>query len=46
GKEKVQGFRREYAPKNKEEIMRKGKEKENQHTHLGSKKTEEDSKGE
>ncbi|CAG8795501.1 40588_t:CDS:2 [Gigaspora margarita] len=38
--EKVQGFRREYAPKNKEELMRKGKEKENQHTYLGSVKTE------
>ncbi|CAG8657057.1 8501_t:CDS:2 [Gigaspora margarita] len=27
--EKVQGFRREYALKNKKELMRKGKEKEN-----------------
>ncbi|CAG8781109.1 40775_t:CDS:2, partial [Gigaspora margarita] len=38
--EKVQGFRKEYALKNKEEIMRKRKKKENQHTHLGSGKTE------
>ncbi|CAG8834155.1 13595_t:CDS:2 [Gigaspora margarita] len=38
--EKVQGFRREYALKNKKEIIRKGKEKENQYTYLGSRKTE------
>ncbi|CAG8570442.1 20527_t:CDS:1, partial [Gigaspora margarita] len=32
--EKVQGFRREYAPKNKEELIRKEKKKENQYTYL------------
>ncbi|CAG8844663.1 23670_t:CDS:2, partial [Gigaspora margarita] len=32
--------RRKYALKNKEELTRKGKEKENQHTYLGSGKTE------
>ncbi|CAG8586018.1 29763_t:CDS:2, partial [Gigaspora margarita] len=35
-----QGFRRGYAFKNKEELRRKGKEKENQHTYLEKKKTE------
>ncbi|CAG8839502.1 44273_t:CDS:2, partial [Gigaspora margarita] len=39
-KEKVQGFRKEYALKNKEKLTRKGKKKENQYTYLGSKKTE------
>lgn len=40
GEEKIQGFRRGYALKNKEEVKRKGKEKENQHTYLESGKTE------
>ncbi|CAG8841238.1 17797_t:CDS:2, partial [Gigaspora margarita] len=40
GKEKVQGCRRKYAPKNKKELTRKEKKKENQHTYLGSGKTE------
>ncbi|CAG8591950.1 45621_t:CDS:2 [Gigaspora margarita] len=38
--EKVQCCRREYAPKNKEELTKKRKEKESQHTYLGSAKTE------
>ncbi|CAG8833160.1 14775_t:CDS:1, partial [Gigaspora margarita] len=38
GEEKVQGLRREYAPKNKKELMKK----RNQHTYLGSRKTEGD----
>ncbi|CAG8755710.1 9976_t:CDS:2, partial [Gigaspora margarita] len=40
GEEKVQGFRRGYALKNKEELTRKEKEKENQHTYLKGGKTE------